>query len=439
MNVDSIEFSSIPAAEIPLLSTKNSAISAAQQAIKTSIVEGPSLSNRVENKAYLEVTKNATQEERLAFEKKVQKVSPEDVRELLGALKTGNWNHPAFQKKDFLTAALAALKQGTLSQEEFATAAIFWEVNQAHLTHQIKTLSLFNPDGSVNQEAKALIKKTLEIPFGSAIGRAIDPAKPHLADQFLKHLTDQQLDQLLERMKKLPPCQQVVWRVPDTLRSPMIHSATVSERIREIGINVFSRLGDQTRLVPTLGLMQAFLDVKFGSQAVKINTVLGISSLEAIRENGLNGQREMGLHSPFISASHRADGYAAAWYDFLYHDFYHAIIVSAILAYYRHLHIELSDIIHKGSKNLNQCEHLFLKQRLQKIRERIIDMEYYQYSEAFRENRSPYPVFVNLFRSLINNLSYDAGDSTARSLIWECSSHFYRQPQFAETVITVRA
>ena len=48
-------------------------------------------------------------------------------------------------------------------------------------------------------------------------------------------------------------------------------------------------------IAPSAGMMQSFLTAMCGDSAVRMNFVLGVSGLEGIRQNGLEGTRDVGI------------------------------------------------------------------------------------------------------------------------------------------------
>ncbi len=130
-------------------------------------------------------------------------------------------------------------------------------------------------------------------------------------------------------------------------------------------------------MIPSAGMMQTFLKRKFGTNAVRMNFVLGLSSLQDIQDNGTTDTRDAGLRFPQIRFPNTADGFAALQTDFLYHDFFHAIIVSLSTPETRKLVIHLTNFI-KPLKNGNHV--------LMDLYARLIDMET---SEHFLKITSP--------------------------------------------------
>ncbi len=112
---------------------------------------------------YQEITRRATPKERKLLEATLASLPEKDqhIQELLIALEKADWNDPIFKNPLYPHYALEAVRQGKLSQDDYATVMIFWEMLQLHKAEEITTVPLFNEDGTANEEAKELIKETL--------------------------------------------------------------------------------------------------------------------------------------------------------------------------------------------------------------------------------------------------------------------------------------
>jgi hypothetical protein len=350
------------------------------------------LLQKVESKSapsvYHEVVRRASEKEKAALEAKLASLPDKQkwIQKLLSALKEGHWQSPIFQTKDYTCYALEALKQGKLTQEAFATVQIFWEVQQAHPKKDIEASPLFKKDGSVNEDARSWIKETF---------RARGAYQKKSKDAFF--LSEPQIDQLFEEMRSLPKAEQTIWKVPDNLKIKGLE-LTISQRIYAIGINIFGRPRfGKTRLVPTLGLMQSYLNVKYGSNAVKINPVLGLSSDDDLRKNGVEDKRDMGLHHRAVLLGNIADSFAAPWYDFLYHDFYHAIVISSIPKELRRVYIKIFDILEKTIHVHGIKKNTLSEISLIVLRDRYLDMEFPDSNELKKSTTSPNDIFWQHF------------------------------------------
>jgi hypothetical protein len=277
---------------------------------------------------YQEITRRATPEERKQLEATLASLPEKDqhIQELLIALEKADWNAPIFKNPHY---ALEAVRQGKLSQDDYATVMIFWEMRQLHKAEEITTVLLFNEDGTANEEAKELIKETL-------IHRKMPNTK--------LFLDDKQLDLLFEKMKALPRLQQQIWIVPH-IHEPIIDA---------IPLKTLAEVSDEDMMVAPMGLMQVFLDVAFGKDSVKLNPVHGLSSWKDLRQNHLDGKRDYALRCPKIALPDKADAHYARDFYFGKHDFYHALLLCSIPKKIRQYFIAIYDSIQSTTKDPNR-------------------------------------------------------------------------------------
>jgi hypothetical protein len=271
---------------------------------------------------YQEVMRRLPPAERQPIEEKVGQVTDGQINDLVTALNQQQWHATLFGHDGAYThQALAALRQGKITQHQFATIMFFW-VN--HTQQGIRTgtvIFLFNSDGSINPKARQLLGATLK-------GR-------------LEKFSASEMDQFFEKMRKLPASEQCFF----VRKMEKSYGFDIIASIQGSRIDLFYDTQDGKMMIPSAGMMQSFLDVRFKDQAVKINPVLGLSTEEDIRNNGLTGTRDMGLHFPGTTLPEQADDLEAIGYKFTYHDFYHALVASNAPPEHRKLFIKLADSI----------------------------------------------------------------------------------------------
>ncbi len=285
----------------------------------------------------IEKEKAASQE----LTEKLACVTDQEIKELLDIIDTLDFrNAPKdsvlfSQKLPYI--ALEALRRGLLDpqhgQKQVATLLNFWAALQYHQgPSDLETVSVFS------SKAEKLMKQT----FTHSTNPSIDP-----------FLEGDKFDLFMEKMKSLPPSEQRFLLVPDIQdniaislttvengRSPF--EASVSQAAKATGINVFNRLtcyGMPMRIIPSNGMMQAFLDAQYREDAVEIKPRVYLSTLRHIYNNRLTNTCDMMMPTPDNEGKSRcpstADGFQAPWYDFPYHDFYHSITTSAVGQTYR--------------------------------------------------------------------------------------------------------
>lgn len=282
-------------------------------------------------KAYNEFIRRVSPEEKKQIERRLYKIihSPSfrnDVNALEIALQTQNWSAPTFQNKNYPYLALAALHEGMITSEALATILIYYSAQTE--TSNIKTVPLFIR-GEINEEAKRLIIETW-------------PSDKNMEGN---------ISAFFEKMRQAPPSQQQFFLIPydqdKEYASGDAEKMTFAGDIHSdrVGFNTFGACSQSRHMLPSVGMMQSFLEVTGGPHAVKINPVIGLSSEKDIHDNGLNNERDMGLLFPDISFPLYADGSPASGFRFWYHDFYHSSLCTLIPPKHRHLFIEFADTI----------------------------------------------------------------------------------------------
>jgi hypothetical protein len=212
----------------------------------------------------------------------------------------------------------------------------------------------------------------------------------------------------MENVRKLPASEQRFLLVPDIQVRPSsykLSASTISQSIKQGGINVFNRVnlhGKEMRIVPSIGMEQAFLDAQY-DQPVTIKPRIYLSTDMQIRECGLTNSRDMMMSFPDGMGDNRcpktADTLDAPWYDFSYHDFYHAIVASAIGEQFRSTGIVASDVTFEYAKK-SSSEN----QEIQRLGTRFLDMEYRQFLHFIKDLKiSP---IQNFWKAMIEIIRY---------------------------------
>ena len=389
---------------------------------KNVLFENLSKSYPDDSSTYKEMTRRLSVEEKSALEEKLKTLpkKEEHILALIQALESQNWDASILHNADYPYYALEALKRGNdLSPTQFATLQLFWQGTQSYGHHAMRTIFLFNPDGSINQEARSLIRETLhlvgvhyqliELVDGISLmelaktvrddNDLLEKVKEYLDKINTTYLLSEgQIDLLFEKLRALPKSEQQFFIVPDKegkylpiLEDQLLGRSTTHTITQEInfatGLNVFSRLEGPAVMIPSFGLMQAYLEVRNGQDAVQMNPVLGLSSLGDLRQNALEGKRDFALHHPAASLPNTADNFSAPGVDFEKHDFYHAQLSSSIPPFYKRLFIQCADMI----ENQVHQERGFLsfnRESMQHLHDRFIDMEVSNFRLEMRRGRT---------------------------------------------------
>ncbi len=304
----------------------------------------PHITQPFENQeVYHELTRRLPPEELQDVEEHLSHVTEEHVERLCAALERQNWDAAVFQEEKYPYYALKAVQGKKISLKQFTTVMFHW-VNFTKNKKKYRFIPLFGRDGKVDRQARELIRQTLvhktPLPEHSQatknvaffLGYEID-----LSDKESCYLTDQQFKAFIEEMRNEPVSEQNFFLF-DLEEAPSIAKA-----IHDNGINVFG----QTRegwMVPSFSMMQAYLKVKFGSRALHLKSVLGFSSPRDIRNGILTDERDLAVPFPGTTLPPKADKLEAPGYFLCWHDFYHAIMASYVVAKYRILLMKLGDV-----------------------------------------------------------------------------------------------
>lgn len=278
--------------------------------------------------------------------------------------------------------ALEALRRGVLDrvngQKQVATICNFWAALQYH-KDQSDLFTLSITDDSKHEFLKQTFYYTKE-----------PDQKPFLEGE--------KFERFIEKMKQLPFSEQKFLIVPDLQGIDSIDEtakknngnpfkATVSQATFHAGVNVFNRcsINDQAfRIVPSFGMMQAFLEAQYGDDAVEIKPRLYLSTMRHIYQSRLESNCDVMIPSLDTKGNNRcpskADGYFAPWYDFTAHDFYHAILTSSVGKTYRKVAVFASDTIREFEKTAPEAD----KKGLRQLAFSLIDMDFVHFHHFHR-------------------------------------------------------
>lgn len=266
----------------------------------------------------LELTRRLSNHEEALINSKLKSLTDEGIEELAKEINSGHpWEEEkCINRTDMSYCALAAVQSELIKPTQFASLMLYWSTIQSK--DFIKSHRLFKGN-EIDSSSFQLLKKT------------------HL-DALDLSLMEEEYKEFFKRMRELPVSEQQFFEISNQDKDTILNALAESE------FNVFGRIDGTKRIIPSVGMMQVYLDVKFKSNAVKINPVIGLSSLEDIRKNGLKSERDVKFPFPGLSLP-LADGYSAEDYRFPIHDFYHSTIASCAPAKEREFIISTSDTI----------------------------------------------------------------------------------------------
>lgn len=248
----------------------------------------------------------------------------DSIRFLAKNINRGNyeflWNHPSAYF--FPHVALQGIKSGWITIEQFSTLMNFRSLKEANVPYdKIELLSISEP------RARSLIQNTMQ-PVRLNKDEVFGDT-PFYDKKERPFLDQQGLDAMYKQMEEAFPSERFIVLVDDI---PMKNSFSIGQFISyEGGFNVFGRTFENNkRIVPSSSLEEAFLKARF-KKPVLPNYVLGPSTAEDIRLNGLNFTRDVQIPFPQIPLPCKADGRLAPRSDeFRQHDFFHCYSSSEV-------------------------------------------------------------------------------------------------------------
>jgi hypothetical protein len=228
----------------------------------------------------------------------------------MSAVLRGDFSDSIFDHPDFPHLALLAVSDGRIPISSFATILLYWSAIQSQGSRSgIEVVPLFFESGYVNFDAQKHIL---------ASRHYVDCPKGLI-------LSDHEVKVLFDLMREKPLIEQVIFVMK---RGPQDGiSQAIFERIQ---LNLFNVVSEGQEMLASVGLMEAFLTLKFGDQALKMHPVLGMSTRDQIVAGLKAGQRDFVLHFPGTELPPMADDRKAPWHQLSYHDFYHLVAASGI-------------------------------------------------------------------------------------------------------------
>jgi tRNA(fMet)-specific endonuclease VapC len=178
-----------------------------------------------------------------------------------------------------------------------------------------------------------------------------------------------------EALRSLPASERSYWilRLPTIDRLDKMSAIAFSPLYKSLLKFVFKNPSwvDATQnfalIVPSFGILQALLDARFASSAVKLLPGFGSTSKDAVVEGIGKGGRVFGLHFPEVEAPNYADGFHYEKLLFTLHDFFHAYVGSLLPLEFRRIVPRLIDIVRKEEKERVDQRAADEKRRKRKI------------------------------------------------------------------------
>ncbi len=304
----------------------------------------------------IEMVRRLTPDECKTLEETMaSKYNKKQIDALLETVRAGGWGELSeclTKHPDMPYYALWAFCSGDLTDQQFGSLLLYWSVMQG--PKDALMYPMMGKDEGKFEEGRQLLKKYLQ------------------GDNPMQ-LTDEQFDLFIEELKNQPISEQQFF----LLRNEFNSSSSASTALQREGFP-FTRFcfafAYADTLIPTIGLMQAYVRAKSGKNAVTIRPVLGLSKVEDIRSNALNGQRDCAFHFPGVHLPRSVHkGVDAPFHQFTLHDLYHVVVASRFPDWFRREIIHLSDIIRSMQKTKSKADPEY--RLLGVCAARLIDME----------------------------------------------------------------
>ncbi len=275
---------------------------------------------------YREIVKRLPEETQREIEVSLGQVTPEQLALLQSTIDKPEkrFDDGSFIYEEmFVPTALMAVREGIISNLQFGTLMNLWGYAKQILTQ--------SGSGSVKKPEfiPLLLDNGKMHPLAAQyliIGTQPPISKPDLFDKdssgFLKGI--------FENAKKLPCGERGFWIVPRfTQTSSKINIIGVIKGV--LGFHILDMpKNDEEEIIPSLSLYQLFLNTAF-NQPVKINPVMGESTVDEIRKNSLDRIRDIAIPCLWAEQPTNADGFEVSnWWEFTLHDLYHSVRASRL-------------------------------------------------------------------------------------------------------------
>lgn len=235
-----------------------------------------------------------------------------------------------------------------------------------HPKLDIEVIRIFNNQGNVTETAKKIIHLGLENKTIAQMHQESGLHKDKIINGIYFYLNPAEEEGLYKKIKQLPISEQFIFRFPYVTSE--LDTALLATTGGGMPLQFYTENGKMHHLFATIGIMQSLFQVMYPTTFTRINPVLGDSTLEDIRKNGLLHTRDNFVSFPDLPAPEKADNRVTGTeYSFTRHDDYHGWTTSAIPDEQQKKSIQISDMVQKYISNYPKAEKLVAG---------LIDMDY---------------------------------------------------------------
>ena len=318
--------------------------------------------------AFNEVVRRIKSGKQIEIAEKISQVTESEVKKIVQCCYEPalilNGFHGFFTSDLFPYVNLRAFRDGEITVNEFATLAslhaIYKENREESESFEIKFEALFDENGKPNKEAWAAIEETLH--------------KSNTAERSVfKYDIEDVLKKMQAEFKTARPLEAGFWHYDMPVPS---EKPTIVDVVRSIGSWALSGYANQ-EMIPSITMIQAFIDSAFGTEAHRINPVIGASSVADVRSGGIGCFRDFALPFPDVLLPKIADYLPAPnTAVFQKHDVYHLKRASLLTNEDKDLYIKIGDALQEQKKRYESAISMLkeiCQQRLDHI-ERVKDL-----------------------------------------------------------------
>lgn len=257
---------------------------------------------------------------------------PARVERLARAIERADWEDPVLDDaRESVRLALAAHRAGRLSMGQFLTVVLRWEFLEEHggSPYDLERVPLLDEDGRLTPEAEAVFLSQENFTASPEFEPALQIDDPRAGDRGGRRRRFE------AALAALPASERTLFRLRDSAGQRL--SAAFGVRAQD--------RGDADLLVPSFGILDAVLDVRYGEGRIELMPAFGDfapspRSVDDVRRGVKAGGRIFGLHYPGVRAQESAHGVRGK-FSHTMHDYAHARLGSLLSPADRRLAVHL--------------------------------------------------------------------------------------------------
>ena len=293
----------------------------------------------VHSKVFNEVVRRIKPDIQINISEKISQVPESQLEKIVQCCHNPalilNGYHDFFTSDEFPYVNLRAFRDGKITVNEFATLAslhgIYQEKREEHKSFEMKFEALFDQNGRPNRIAWRAIEDTLY----KSNAAEISAFKYNVADV---------IEKMKVELKTASPLEAGFWHYD---MPKLSGTMTIADVVRKLGSYALSGYEKQ-EMIPSITMIQAFIDSAFGEEAHRINPVIGVSSPDDIRSGSIGCFRDYAIPFPDVPLPKTADGLPAPDVSiFQKHDKYHLERASLLMNADKDLYIAIGDALQK--------------------------------------------------------------------------------------------